>query len=136
MVIKIVLLCVVTICVCGFFWLFSSDVSSLCSNTTIFAKYAPDNAYKAIVFERDCGATTAPSVQISLLPADEQLDNDTGNTFIADSVSSAKSDKDFFDIRVSWITKGKLNIEVASRARIFKNETQVNGILVSYSKIE
>ncbi len=33
----------------------------------------PDNAYMAILFERDCGATTGFSTQISVLPVSRHI---------------------------------------------------------------
>jgi len=53
-----------------------------CQNQ-VFKEYnSPDQSLKAVVFQRDCGATTGFSTQISILESDENLDNESGNIFI------------------------------------------------------
>ena len=56
---------------------------SICQNTVAFERPSPDGTYKAVVFDRDCGATTALSTQISILKSTESLKNSTyGNCVI------------------------------------------------------
>jgi hypothetical protein len=56
-----------------------------CGNEELQTVTSPDRKRKAIVFQRDCGATAGFSTQISLLQADDKLPKEAGNTFIADT---------------------------------------------------
>jgi hypothetical protein len=70
----------------GFYWLMSS-FDDLCGNTIVSTEFSPDHRLKAVLFERNCGATTGFSSQVSVLPADRDLPNEGGNVF---SASEAK----------------------------------------------
>ena len=59
-----------------------SIFNGACQNQVFNAYYSPDKSMRAIVFQRDCGATTGFSTQISILNSDEELDNEGGNIFI------------------------------------------------------
>lgn len=56
-----------------------------CTNTVIEELNLPDASYKIIIFQRDCGATTSASLQLSIIPQTEKLPKDsTGNICITD----------------------------------------------------
>src|SRR6266436_2819762 len=57
-----------------------------CGNVELKTINSPDGKRKAIIFQRDCGATTGFSSQVSLLHANDKLPREAGNTFIADRV--------------------------------------------------
>jgi hypothetical protein len=56
----------------------------LCGNQVTQEVSSPSGNYRAIVFEFDCGATTGFSTQVSILPANKKLKNETGNIFAAE----------------------------------------------------
>jgi len=95
----------------------------LCSNTPIENIASPDKNWEVILFERDCGATTDFSSQISLLQAGEKLQNEGGNIYIADGTSK--------NYRINWISSSVVKITGNSR-RIVKKITQLNGIHFVY----
>ena len=64
-------------------FIFFSITDEGCVNKVYKSVPSPDHAYKIILFERDCGATTGYSTHISILKINEALD-DGGNIFIAD----------------------------------------------------
>jgi hypothetical protein len=66
----------------GLYWL-ASSFDDLCGNSVVSTAYSPDRAMKAVLFERNCGATTGFSSQVSVLGADEELPNVGGNAFDA-----------------------------------------------------
>lgn len=55
----------------------------LCGNEVIRRLDAPDGKHSAVLFQRDCGATTGFSTQISILDVGEDPSGG-GNAFIAD----------------------------------------------------
>jgi hypothetical protein len=67
----------------GFYWLALSAMDGLCGNSIVATELSPDRAMKAVLFERDCGATTGFSSQVSVLRADDELPNEGGNVFAA-----------------------------------------------------
>ena len=56
-----------------------------CGNDLVREVRSPSGKMKAVVFERDCGATTGFSTQVSLLLSNKSLPNESGNLFIADT---------------------------------------------------
>ena len=55
-----------------------------CSNEVVSEVPSPNGELKAVIFTRNCGATTANSRQITILPASHSLPNEAGNVFISD----------------------------------------------------
>lgn len=53
----------------------------LCENYFHSESFSPNGELKAVTFQRDCGATTGFSTQISILNADDKLRNERGNVF-------------------------------------------------------
>src|SRR5437016_6247727 len=56
-----------------------------CENRVLAEVPSPDGRHRVVVFERSCGATTAFSTQVSVLPAEGALGGGTGNVLIADT---------------------------------------------------
>jgi hypothetical protein len=73
----------------GFYWLMSS-FDDLCGNTIVATEVSPDHRLKAVLFERNCGATTGFSSQVSILPADRDLPNEGGNVFAANEAKGGE----------------------------------------------
>src|SRR5258708_5279519 len=66
------------------------DVSfDMCGNTVVQTVPSPDGQLKVIIFERDCGATTGFSTQVSILRSSDKLPNEAGNLLIIDHSHSA-----------------------------------------------
>jgi hypothetical protein len=62
--------------------LFKYVADGMCKNEIYKEYLSPDKSLKAVVFQRDCGATTDFSTQVSILKSNENLDNESGNIFI------------------------------------------------------
>lgn len=57
-------------------------LDNLCANKIEQSVYSPNERYKIVVFVRDCGATTDFSKQVSVIPAHDELNNESGNFLI------------------------------------------------------
>jgi hypothetical protein len=101
--------------------------SSSCANSPIAEYLAPSGGIKAVVFERDCGATTGFSTQVSLLSIGRSLPNESGNIFVADHAGG---------IRVSWRSDAQLRIEHHANARLFKAEPKYENVSVEYVSVK
>jgi len=80
---------------------------------------------KAIVFIRNCGATTGYSTQVSLMSAGTRLPNDGGNVFVSDGV---------VPLTIRWTSDYALEIGRVGTERIFRQEQAVDGVVISYAK--
>lgn len=97
----------------------------LCSNALKQRIPAPDGGKDAVVFERDCGATTAPSMQLSIVdPGD--LPSDGGNALTTELRDDRKS------ISLSWVTPDRLLVTIPKDAELFEQNTSVSGVRIEY----
>jgi hypothetical protein len=105
----------------------------LCGNTPISEIPSPSRQVKAIVFDRDCGATTDFVTHVSILATGHRSD-DVGNTFIADADhGNAPRGKDGGPVvLVHWIDAQTLEIRYHPKTRIYKQERRENGVTVHY----
>ena len=90
---------------------------------------SPDGALKVIVFERGCGATVGPNVQMSLLPSSTPLPNEAGNTFVIDSNHGASA---LQYVYVDWTSNNSVRITYPGNARVVKQEKRVGSVDVVY----
>lgn len=97
---------------CGYLF-FRVLGNMLCGNEIFQEVNSPDNEYKAVVFQRDCGATTGFSTQISILKPSKELPNSGGNIFIMDG------HPDWTSVQVKWDTNRSLSINYSESYRVF-----------------
>jgi len=81
------------------------------------------------VFERSCGATTGFGTHVSILNGSDALPESAGNIFNADSDHGAAKD---MTVTVRWAAPDQLVVRYPARARVFRKETQANGVAVTY----
>lgn len=75
--------------------------------------YSPDHKFKAVIYERDCGATTNFSTQVSILRASQTLPRGNGNILDMDGMpEDSISD-------IAWSGDRSLSINTASEYPIF-----------------
>lgn len=98
---------------------------SVCENVVSQTIFSPSEAFKAVVFSRNCGATTGFNTQISILPANEPLLAESGNTFITN-----KS----VPIVVRWGSDLSLQIVGVGDIPPIKQNSGVSGVTVTYAK--
>jgi hypothetical protein len=112
-------------------WQFSDR---MCANEMITEVRAPDGKHKVVVFQRDCGATTGFSTQLSLLRSGGALDNDPGNIFVADTNHGAAPAglRDGPSVNVTWIDSDSLEVKFHPKARIFVANKQAIGKQIFY----
>jgi len=95
----------------------------ICSNEIVEEVLAPDVPVKAVVFIRNCGATTGYSINVSVHPASSRLPNEAGDVFVATGRGP---------VIASWKSSRHLHIEYPPEAEVFWAAAKAAGIYVSY----
>ena len=104
------------------FWLLAFP-DDLCANDDLRESVSQNGRLKAVRFRRDCGATTAFSTQVSILPTASNLPNEAGNVF---SVAGEPA------IIVRWIDDKHLIISGGGAATPFKHLSTFGDIQITY----
>ena len=97
----------------------------MCGNEIFQTIPSPNKKYKAIIFQRDCGATTGFSTQISIVKTISKLANESGNIFIADGHPSDHP------LKVTWVDAKNIEIE-ENFSEIFLKNTKFENIEIKY----
>jgi hypothetical protein len=95
----------------------------MCGNRTLQAVKSPSGRLQAVAFVRDCGAATSFSTQVSIVSAREDLPNSSGNVLVVEGEVS---------VSLQWQSDTSLKIRGVLPAQIYKQESSVSGIQVSY----
>jgi hypothetical protein len=96
-----------------------------CGNEISQTVNSPSGKMKAIVFNRNCGATTGFNTQVSIIPSSESLPGDSGNTLILDGV---------VPLSIEWRSDSALQLSGLGAAKIFLQSPSAAGVSVSYSR--
>ena len=110
-----------------------SGCSDGCANNIVASAEAPDGLHTAVIFQRDCGATSGFSTQVSLVgPGGEP--SGVGNTFRADDYHGEAATGDWGGpwVELRWLAPDHLLIGYAAKSRLFKDEDKVSGVKISY----
>jgi len=101
-------------------WLLSD--LALCDNEFIQSTTSPDNKWKVVLFQRDCGATTNFSSHIVVIKREQKFDpeQNIGKIFIADGTPT--------NFQIRWVDKRHLLVK-APQTRVYK-------VLKSYQNID
>jgi hypothetical protein len=113
----------------GLLLLVGGVFDGMCANRVAAEYPSPDARRRAVVFERDCGATTGFSAQVSVLSSDERLPNEAGNVCVVEA-GGYTPDKINAEISVSW--DGPDELVVRPRGVPKRAETKVGDVHVSY----
>lgn len=111
--------------------------SDTCANEIVTEIASPARGFKAVMFRRDCGATTSYSTQVSILAEGAELSG-TGNVYRADDdhgvAPVGEWDGPWAEIR--WIGPRQLLVRYAAGSRIFEQSDGQSGISVSYEAVK
>jgi hypothetical protein len=108
-----------------------------CSNAIVARADAPDGRHTAILFQRDCGATTGFSTHISIMAAGEQPTG-SGNAFRADTDHGAAQAGAWGGpwAAVEWTSSTHLVIRYAGKSRVFAHKDDIMGVTIDYEPVE
>lgn len=100
---------------------------TMCDNQVISTSLTPDHRLKAVVFERDCGATTGFSTQVSVLLASQKLTDEAGNALVVDdNRGAARSGPGGGPmVHIAWAGNRSLLVRFDSRARVVSQRDHI-----------
>lgn len=103
-----------------------------CQTETLTDVASPDRRHRAVVFQRDCGATTGHSTQLSLLRGGSALPDSGGNVLVAvavaDSGAAPAAPGRGPAVAVRSLSAATLEVRYDARARVAASEPRVDGI--------
>jgi len=97
----------------------------MCANELLSEIRSPDGALKVVVFRRDCGATTAASIQASVVAVGAPVPLTRGNLFVADR-----------EFLITWTSPREIKVGYDPRARVFKSVARVDDVRASYVALQ
>lgn len=107
-----------------------------CTNEVISRLVSPDGQHEAVMFQRDCGATSGYSTQISIVEVG-QAPTGGGNAFRADDNHGAAKVGDWGGswAEIKWLASNRLLVRYAYKSRIFEQDDTVAGVSVIYENV-
>jgi hypothetical protein len=122
----------------GGFWLFlDATAEKMCGNQIINSTALPEVNKKVVVFQRDCGATTGFSTQITILEIGEELKNEPGNIFTADTDhgKAPSGQGGGPEVKVMVVSGSTIKILHHRNARVFNHQMQWQGVTIEYGNL-
>lgn len=120
------ILLLAALAICGLGLLSWSVSTFLCGNELFQEVYSPNGQYKAIVFERNCGATTGWRTYVSVVKSDARVEAQRDGVFEADGYP------DWFSIKLKWEDDRHIIIEHNGKPIPDVVKTEINNIEVRY----
>jgi hypothetical protein len=110
--------------------------ADMCGNRLQTALSSPNGKLQAVIFERNCGATTGVSQQVSILEAGLGLPNEAGNIFRAEMYYGYDPDNPGNsnpEIEARWAGNDELIITTHNqRAKIFHVAQELKGVRIRH----
>jgi hypothetical protein len=111
-----------------------------CSNKIKKEVLSPGKTLKAVIFERTCSMTTESSTEISILPVDNSLSNETGNVFIYKTgyLENESADGKKANVEVNWIAEKQIIVafDDFTTTKVGRMTQQVEKVKIIYDKRE
>jgi hypothetical protein len=110
----------------------------LCASRIEAESPSPDHRMRAVVFERDCGATTAATANVSILPMGRGLPARNGNIFVAvgsdDHSTGSDAGLSGTGLDAHWTSNKQLIVVYRSAARLALARARYEEVEISYKK--
>lgn len=114
-------------------WAVAVSGCGMCGNRLLNAVNSVDGRFKAVVFDRTCGAMTGTATNVSILSSGDDLPNDKGNIAIA--TGSGPSTNPVETVELHWLSSRELLIEYTEGADFSRRVTNSRGVSIIYKAI-
>lgn len=114
--------------------LFIRSLPDPCSNEVITEIISPNGKMKAVIFQRDCGATTDFSTHVIIIPIGSTLEKEGNSIFVANTNKgkAPAGQGGGPEVRTRWLSADKLQIEYHQLASVRRSETKSMGTEILY----
>lgn len=109
----------------GAAWSVLRAFDDVCASRVVEEIRSPDGLRRALLFTRDCGATTSVSVHVSVIPFNHVLENEGGNLFIATVEGTPMA-------QARWLDNRTIEISHHHLARVYRAQASHLGTGASY----
>lgn len=108
------------------------DAGGSCSSSEISRLVSPDGQRDAVLFERDCGATTGFSSQVSVVGRGEAVRGRGGNALVADTDHGAAPAGPWGGpvVEMTWTGDDQLILRYSAAARVVASPAAAGGVVV------
>ena len=105
----------------------------MCGNRLVSRLPSPDGMLEAVVYERDCGATTALSTHVSIVQPGV-FPVGAGNVFVA---SGGESHAEWRDLEATAVWTGTASLEVSydGASRVSHEQQYLDGVAIIYRQV-
>ena len=111
----------------------TNSLENICDNKISKDISSPDKKLKAVIFTRDCGATTGYSSQLSIIDYSDKLEDEKGNVLII-SDKEVGEETGGADLNAEWNGNNELIIYFNLEAETFKKKDYIDGVKITYSQ--
>lgn len=102
-------------------------VLGMCDITTVYGvAYSPSRQQKAVIYERNCGATTGFSTHVSVVDTERAVPNQQGNLF------DIEGHPEWTNVTVRWINENHIVITYPVGPTLYKARTRWWWIKIDY----
>lgn len=116
--------------IAGALYLQSGRADGTCHAYEARTVVSPDGKMRAKIFKRDCGATTAELIQVSVLSRDVAEDDAPGNAFTSELPDGLPSGSVMAAMNARWTAPDRLEIHYDGRLRVFEQHSAVHGVAI------
>ena len=85
---------------------------------------SPSGEHRAVVFRRNCGATTAFSTHVSVVPSSETLPDQGGNLLVLDGEP---------DVEATWTRPEHLEVSYPRSSEVFYASGEARGVTATHT---
>jgi hypothetical protein len=111
-----------------------------CGESQIAESVAPGGKVKAVVFSRDCGATTEFNSHVALIPSDSSLSTESKSFLGVRAFFSADCNNGRApagtgggpEVRIRWVSDTRIEIQHHNAVRIIQAASSSKGVVVDY----
>jgi hypothetical protein len=114
----------------------SGLAGGLCKNDVLGKYPAPTRQFEAILFVRNCGATTSFSTNVSLLVSGDRLGDEAGNVFLVRAASYTRVPTNRIggpQVEVQWLPGDTLMVQYPVGIEIRRQVLIEHGIPIRYA---
>ena len=105
--------------------IFMMGLAGCCDNEVDQVVLSPSGARMAVMFNRNCGATTGFNTQISIVPRANSSPDGVGNALIL---------SDHMPLQMRWVSDSELRVSGLGTATVVIRNAMVNGVSITYTQ--